>query len=100
MAVKMNHDVIPGTLYFNLITIFTNQSYYECSITICLLVHLSRRLTDELIGQVGIRRTSSLYTIFKHLLLRNHLATQSQISLHMELLCDRGTKVCQMVQVT
>ena len=27
MAVRINHDVVPGTLYFNLIAIFTNQSF-------------------------------------------------------------------------
>ena len=32
MADRMDHDVIPGTYYFNLITIFTNRRYYECAL--------------------------------------------------------------------
>ena len=43
-----------------------------------LLAHLSRKFTGELIGQVGLHRLSS--TLFKHLLLRNRLASRSQTS--------------------
>ena len=48
------------------------------------LAHLSRRLTDELIGYPWIRRPLSSVRrpsvhIFKHLLLQNRLANQSQI---------------------
>ena len=50
---------------------------------LCLLAHLSRRLTGELIGYPWIRLPSSSVRssvhIFKHLLLRNRLANQSQI---------------------
>ena len=56
-----------------------------------LLAHLSHRLIGELIGYIGLRRPSvvvvvvrrrrrtSSSTLFKHLL-RNHWASQSQIS--------------------
>ena len=53
-------------------------------VSVLFLAHLSRRLTGELIGYPWIRRPSSVRPsssvhIFKHLLLRNRLANQSQI---------------------
>ena len=51
--------------------------------------HLSRRLTGELIGQVGLRRMSS--TPFK---LSSETTGPVKVKFHIELLWDWGIKVC------
>ena len=68
-----------------------------------LLAHLSRRLIGELIvyqwsgvrrrpsASVGVRRRRPSSTMLKHLLLRNHLANQSQILCGASL--DRGSEI-------
>ena len=64
---------------------FSSTSACSVSVGCTFLSHLSRRLTGELIGYPWIRRPSSSSSvrpsvhIFKHLLLRNRLANQSQI---------------------
>ena len=61
-----------------------------------LLAHLSRRITGGLIGYVGLRRLSSVVRHRPHSL--NIISSETvgpiKVKFHMELLWDRGTKVC------
>ena len=67
-------------LYIPCILIFKILKHYPMSLHGYVLAQLSRTLTGEFIGYQwsGVRPSSSVH-IFKHLLLQNRLANQSQI---------------------
>ena len=86
-------------IYQSIMIVFKQPVIRALDISILsFLAHLSQRLTCELIGYPWIRRPSSASVvrpsvhIFKHLLLRNRLANQSQICV--EPPWEGGTKVC------